>query len=179
MLKGFRLFIAVLLLAPAAGWAADSVTSGTISAMSWGKFSLKEAGGERTFAVGKRATSYEPKDWRPAAGDQVKVEWYEKKGKLIAGKLTLVKLGANSVDPDAMQSPMQVKVTEVGRSGIKAIPKGKTAAVKFTYQRKRTQFEPAEWTPQAGETVKVDFEAKSSKFSHGLTYAINKLTLIK
>lgn len=180
MLNSIRLLIAVLFLAPLAASAGESVVSGKISDTGWGKFILKEAGGlERTYAVGRRATSYEPSDWRPAAGDQVKVDWYEKKGKLVAGKVTLVKLGANSIDPASMKSPLIVKVTEAGRSGIKAIPEGKSTEIKFTYQRKHSKFEPTGWNPQAGERVRVDFEAKKGKFSHGLTYAINKLTLIK
>ncbi|MFA5938401.1 MAG: hypothetical protein WC809_03505 [Sinimarinibacterium sp.] len=178
MLRSFRLFFVALFLLPLAALAQDNVSKGTISEMGFGKFVLKESGGlARVYLVGKRDTSYEPDDWRPADGDQVQVAWFEKKGKLVASNVKLVRLGPNSVNPNDMVSPMRVKVQESGRSGIIAKIKGTSKETRFAYARKRTEFEPVGWQPQAGEEVEVQFEAESGR--SGVTYVLTKITRIK
>ncbi|MFP5306905.1 MAG: hypothetical protein ACLGI7_13910 [Gammaproteobacteria bacterium] len=178
MLRSFKLLLVALLLAPLAALAQDSVSKGTIGEMGFGKFILKESGGlERVYLVGKGDTSYTPEDWRPAAGDQVQVTWFEKKSKLVASNVKLVKLGPNSVNPKDMVSPMRVLVTESGRSGIIAKLKGTSKEVRFAYARKRTEFEPVGWKPQAGEEVEVQFEAEPGRY--GVSYVLTKITRIK
>jgi len=153
-------------------------TGGTISEMGYGKFRLKENGGtERVYLVGKKDTSYEPADWRPSEGDKVDVSYFEKKGKLVASNVKLVKLGPNSIDPKEMISPMRVTVREVGKSGIIATVKG-TKQAKFTYARKRTEFVPAGWQPQVGDVVEVDFEAEQARFTFNMAYVLKKITKV-
>lgn len=186
MLRSLRLSLKTLVVAllpalflgPLAALAQDNVSKGTIAEMGFGKFVLKEAGGlERIYLVGKRDTSYEPADWRPENGDQVQVAFFEKKGKLVASNVKLVRLGPNSVNPDDMVSPMRVKVQESGRSGIIATLKGSSKKARFAYARKRTEFEPVGWNPQAGEEVEVQFEAEPGR--SGITYVLTKITRIK
>lgn len=178
MLRSLKLFLVALILMPLAALAQDNVSKGTISEMGFGKFILKESGGlDRVYLVGKSDTSYTPDDWRPAAGDQVEVAWFEKKAKLVASNVKLVKLGPNSVDPKQMVSPLKVIVTESGRSGIIAKIKGTSKETRFAYARKRTEFEPVGWQPQVGEEVEVQFTAESGR--GGVTYALTKITRIK
>lgn len=178
MLRSFKLFLAALMLMPLAALAQDNVSKGTIADMGFGKFILKESGGlERVYLVGKGDTSYSPDDWRPAAGDQVQVTWFEKKSKLVASNVLLVRLGPNSIDPSQMVSPLRVIVTESGRSGIIAKLKGTSKETRFAYARKRTQYEPVGWQPQVGEEVEVEFVAEPGR--GGITYALTKITRIK
>ena len=89
MLRSLKpLFVAALLMLPLASLAGeDTVAKGTISEMGYGKFRLKETGGlERLYLVGKKDTSYDPNDWRPEAGDQISVDFFQKKDKLVENK---------------------------------------------------------------------------------------------
>lgn len=181
MLRSIKpLFIAALLLLPLAVTAADGTSArGTISEMGYGKFRLKEDGGlERLYLVGKKDTSYEPNDWRPESGDQIAVDFFQKKDKLVAGKVTLVKLGPNNVDPKQMVSPLRVVVRETGKSGIKATLKGTSKEVKFSFQRKKTQYEPVGWVPAPGEEVEVEFTKAEAKFTYDISYNLTKITRI-
>jgi hypothetical protein len=182
MLRSIKpLFVAaLLLLLPLPTLAGeDTVAKGTISEMGYGKFRLKENGGlERLYLVGKKDTSYEPNDWRPEAGDQISVDFFQKKDKLVAGKVTLVKLGPNSVDPKQMVSPLRVVVRETGKSGIKATLKGTTKEVKFSSQRKKTKYEPVGWVPTPGEEVEVEFTTQAAKFTYDIAYVLSKVTRI-
>jgi hypothetical protein len=178
MPRSFRLFLVALLLAPLAALAQDQVSEGTIGEMGFGKFILKESGGlDRVYLIGKRDTRYTPEDWRPGAGDRVQVTWFEKKSKLVASNVKLVKLGPNSVDPKEMVSPMRVLVTESGRSGIFARLKGTSKETRFAYARKRTEFEPVGWKPQAGEEVEVQFEVEPGR--SGVSYVLTRITRIE
>lgn len=180
MLRSIKSLFFVLMLMPLAALAQDNVSKGTISEMGYGKFVLKEGGGlDRLYLVGKKDTSYEPEDWRPTAGDQVQVTWFEKKSKLVASNVKLVKLGPNSIDPKKMISPMRVIVKESGKSGIIATLKGTSKQARFVYARKRTQYEPVGWKPQVGEEVEVTFEAEPSRFKYDISYVIDKITRIK
>jgi hypothetical protein len=166
------LFIALLLASPFATLAADGTTSkGTIGEMGYGKFLLKEAGGlDRLYLVGKKDTAYEPQDWRPDAGDQVDVSFFQKKDKLVASQVTLVKLGPNSIDPKKMVSPLRVVVRETGKSGIIGTPKGFAKPVKFSNARKKTKYDPVGWVPAPGEEIEIEFTTVPSRFAFDITY---------
>ncbi len=61
------------------------------------------------------------------------MDFFQKKDKLVAGKVTLVKLGPNNVDPKQMVSPLRVVVRETGKSGIIADAQGHVnRTVKFS-----------------------------------------------
>jgi hypothetical protein len=173
MLRSFKPILLALLMLPVSlgALAADeNVAKGTIAEMGYGKFRLKENGGlERLYLVGKKDTSYEPNDWRPEAGDQISVDFFQKKDKLVAGKVTLVKLGPNNVDPKQMVSPLRVVVRETGKSGIIATLKGTSKAVKY---------EPVGWVPEAGEEVEIEFTTAAAKFTYDIAYVMSKVTRI-
>ncbi|MEQ1439713.1 hypothetical protein AAG565_10135 [Fontimonas sp. SYSU GA230001] len=180
MLRSLRPFFVALFLLPLAALAQDNVSRGTIGEMGYGKFVLKEGGGlERLYLVGKKDTNYEPDDWRPGEGDQVQVTFFEKKGKLVASSVKLVKLGPNSVDPKQMVSPMRVKVVESGKSGVIATLKGSSKKARFVYARKRTEFDPVGWVPQVGEEVEVEFEVEPSTFKYDMSYVLLKIKRIR
>lgn len=181
MLRSIKpLFVAALLMLPLATLAGEGTAAkGTISEMGYGKFRLKEDGGlERLYLVGKKETSYEPNDWRPEAGDQISVDFYQKKDKLVAGKVSLVKLGPNSVDPKQMVSPLRVVVRETGKSGIKATLKGTSKEVKFSSARKKTKYEPVGWVPSPGEEIEVEFTTQAAKFTYDIAYVLSKVTRV-
>jgi hypothetical protein len=182
MLRSFKPLLLALLMLPVSlgALAADeNVAKGTIAEMGYGKFRLKENGGlERLYLVGKKDTSYEPNDWRPEAGDQIAVDFFQKKDKLVAGKVTLVKLGPNNVDPKQMVSPLRVVVRETGKSGIIATLKGTSKAVKFSSQRKKTKYEPVGWVPAAGEEIEIEFTTAAAKFTYDIAYVMSKVTRI-
>ncbi len=172
------LFVALLLLTPLAALAEDNVSKGTIAEMGYGKFQLKESGDlNRLYLTGKKDTKYDPMNWRPEAGDQVSVTFFQKKDKLVASNVQLVKLGPNSVDPKQMVSPMRVTVRETGKSGIIATLKGSTKTAKFTSSRK-TKYEPTGWVPSSGEEVEIEFTTGDARFTGNLAYVMSKVTRV-
>jgi hypothetical protein len=173
------LFIALLMLAPFTAQAQDTASKGTIKEMGYGKFLLSEAGGlDRLYLVGKKDTSYEPMEWRPYAGDQVSVSFFQKKDKLVASQVKLEKLGPNSIDPKKMVSPMHVVVRETGKTGIIGTPKGFNRTVKFSNARKKTTYDPVGWVPAPGEEIEVEFTTVPSRFAFDITYQLGAVKRI-
>jgi hypothetical protein len=182
MMRSTRSLFAALLMAvllPQAALADDNVSKGTVGETGYGKFVLKEAGGlDRLYLLGKKDTTYSPDNWRPDSGDQVQVTFFQKKNKLVASQVQLVKLGPNNIDPKQMVSPMHVVVREAGKSGIIATPKGSTKQVKFSYARKKTQYDPVGWVPAAGEEVEVEFAMQEARFTYDIAYVLSKIKRI-
>jgi hypothetical protein len=71
-----------------------------------------------------------------------------------------------------------VVVRETGKSGIKATLKGTSKEVKFSFQRKKTKYEPVGWVPAPGEEVEVEFAKAEAKFTYDISYNLSKVTRI-
>jgi hypothetical protein len=89
--------------------------------------------------------------------DKIKVVFTPVQGKkgttLAVDRVTLQKAGPNTIA--SIASPVNVEITEVGRSGIKAkLPTGQI--VKFS-NRRGTERSPAGWVPAVGEKAKIEF----------------------
>ena len=182
MVRSTKHIFAALLMAvllPHAALADDNVSRGTVAETGYGKFVLKEAGGlSRLYLLGKKDTSYTPDNWRPDTGDQVQVTFFEKKAKLVASQVQLVKLGPSSVDPKEMVSPMHVVIRETGKSGFIATLKGSSKRVKFSYARNKTEYEPVGWVPTVGEEVEVEFAMQEATFTYNIAYVLSKITRV-
>ena len=156
--------IAVMLIA-VPGWA-DEV-AGKVADTSFGAFTLDDAGTLKQFNLSARNTVYEPTTWRPTAGDEIRVTYtpiQNRRGAtvLAVDKAALVKAGANTLTD--LASPVEVEITETGRSGIRGkIPGGQI--VRFAYDR-GVQRLPAGWVPVVGEKARVTFRQDGE---HGFT----------
>jgi hypothetical protein len=164
--------IACLMAAPAV-LRADEAT-GVITNTSFGAFQLDEKGTIRQFNLSRANSVYVPDTWFPATGDKVKVTFTvkpEKTSVLEVQKVELLKIGPNSIPP--MTSPINVEITETGRSGWKAkLPSGQI--VKFEKSR-NTVLTPAGLVLAPGQKAKIDFHAEKAVFTFGITYIADKV----
>lgn len=138
------------------GWA-DEV-AGKVANTGFGSFMLDDAGTLRQFNLSARNTAYEPATWRPTSGDEIRVTYTPTQGRrgktvLAVDVATLVQAGPQTITD--LASPVDVEITETGRSGIRAkIPGGQI--VRFAYDR-GVQRIPAGWVPAVGEKARVVF----------------------
>jgi len=181
------LFAALLLLplSPATAPAQETVSNGVIAEMGCGKFRLKESKDMvRLYMVKKKVTHYDPSHWRPEAGDQVSVQFFQKKGNLVAGQVQLVKLGPNNIDPNLIVSPLRVTIRETGKTGLVGTLKGSSKPIRFSIGRKKPAYEPVGWLPAAGAEAEIEFTvAKTGGITGiikcgGINYALDKVTYI-
>lgn len=146
----------------AAGWA-DEV-AGKVTDTGFGSFMLDEAGTLRQFNLSSRNTVYEPTSWRPTSGDEIRVAFtaiQNRRGTtvLAVDKATLVAAGPHTLVE--LASPVEVEITETGRSGIRGkIPSGQI--VRFAYDR-GVQRIPAGWVPVVGEKARVTFRLDAER----------------
>ena len=151
----FVVLMAVMVLA-VPGWA-DEV-AGKVASTSFGAFMLDDAGTLKQFNLSARNSAYEPATWRPTAGDEIRVTYTSIQGRrgatvMAVDKAVLVKAGPQTITD--LASPIDVEITETGRSGIRAkIPGGQI--VRFGYDR-GVQRTPAGWMPVVGEKARVTF----------------------
>jgi hypothetical protein len=162
------------LWAVAEGDAAKEVR-GTVQEGGFGKFRLQDKSDTSwLFYLSKDGSSYQPDDWRPTVGDEVSVAYMtvQKRNASIAQvtRVTLIKVGPNTV---RIKSPVQVEITEVGRSGYKAkvLPAG--TIVRFASQRS-TQTIPVGWAPQPGDKATITFTTKPT-MGFMMSYAMDKV----
>lgn len=159
-IAGAAMIASMLIAVP--GWA-DEVT-GKVADTSFGAFMLDDAGTLRQFNLSSRNTSYEPTTWRPTSGDEVRVAYtpiQNRRGTtvLAVDKAILVKAGAHTLVD--LASPVDVEITETGRSGIRGkIPGGQI--VRFAYDR-GVQRLPAGWVPVVGEKARVTFRLDAER----------------
>ena len=168
--------------AVAQGEAAKEV-QGTVQELGFGKFKLQEKSGTGwLFYLSKDGSTFKPDDWRPSVGDEISVAHMEvqRRGNAISQvtSVNLIKAGPNTIK---LTSPVEVEITEVGRSGFmaKVMPSGKV--VRFATQRS-TKVTPTGWVPSPGEKAVMSFTAKPASgigmaFSgpSGMTYALDKV----
>ena len=153
--------MAVMFIA-APGWA-DEV-AGKVADTSFGAFMLDEAGTLKQFNLSARNTVYEPTTWRPTAGDEIRVTYTSIQNRrgatvLAVDTATLVKAGPHTLTD--LASPVEVEITETGRSGIRGkIPSGQV--VRFAYDR-GVQRLPAGWVPVVGEKARVTFRVDAER----------------
>lgn len=188
-MKSIRMWASVVvavlscsLWAPAQGDAAKTL-KGSVLEEGFGKFRMKDASGASWLLyLSRDKTSYKPDDWRPVVGDQVVVTYVEATSRgneiLQAAIVELVKAGPNTV---RITSPVEVVITEVGRTGYNAkiAPSGPIA--KFTKQRS-TKIEPTGWVPAVGDKVIMTFTVKPptvftlpSAARSDMVYALDKV----
>ena len=143
-------------------WADEVV--GKVANTSFGSFMLDDAGTLKQFNLSARNTVYEPATWRPTAGDEIRVTYTSIQNRrgatvLAVDKATLVKAGPHTLTD--LASPVEVEITETGRSGIRAkIPSGQI--VRFAYDR-GVQRLPAGWVPVVGEKARVTFRLDAER----------------
>jgi hypothetical protein len=142
---------------------ADEV-AGKVADTSFGAFMLDDAGTLKQFNLSARNTVYEPTTWRPTAGDEIQVTYtpiQNRRGATVLAVDTamLVKAGPHTLTD--LASPIEVEITETGRSGIRGkIPSGQI--VRFAYDR-GVQRLPAGWVPVVGEKVRVTFRLDADR----------------
>lgn len=157
----FVALIAVVALV-AVGWADEVV--GKVADTGFGSFMLDDAGTLRQFNLSSRNTSYEPSAWRPTSGDEIRVAYTPTPSRrgatvLAVDQATLVKAGPHTLVE--LVSPVEVEITETGRSGIRGkIPSGQI--VRFAYDR-GVQRNPAGWVPVVGENARVTFRLDADR----------------
>ena len=157
----FVALIAVVALV-ATGWADEVV--GKVTDTGFGSFMLDDAGTLRQFNLSSRNTAYEPTAWRPTSGDEIRVAFtpiQNRRGTtvLAVDQATLVKAGPHTLVD--LASPVEVEITETGRSGIRGkIPSGQI--VRFAYDR-GVQRIPAGWVPVVGEKARVTFRLDAER----------------
>ena len=155
---------------------AGNEVKGTVQEGGFGKFKLQDKSGTSwLFYLSKDGTAYKPDDWRPTVGDEVTVAHMEvqRRGASIsqATSVTLVKAGPNTA---RITSPVEVEIVESGRRGYKAKIVSSGTTVQFDIGRSM-KVVPAGWVPAPGEKAIMTFTAKPSKFSFGITYALDKV----
>ena len=157
----FVALIAVVALV-AVGWADEVV--GKVTDTGFGSFMLDDAGTLRQFNLSSRNTAYEPTAWRPTSGDEIRVAFtpiQNRRGTtvLAVDQATLVKAGPHTLVD--LASPVEVEITETGRSGIRGkIPSGQI--VRIAYDR-GVQRIPAGWVPVVGEKARVTFRLDAER----------------
>jgi hypothetical protein len=156
-------------------------TQGVVQEDGFGKFRLKDkAGTSWLFYLSHDKTRYTPDDWRPIVGDEVNISHMEvqSRGNTISQAVTvgLVKAGPNTI---RIKSPVEVQITETGRSGYKAKVLSTGVIVRFGNQRS-SQVVPTGWVPTPGEKALVTFTAQPSKIwgGFGISYALDKIEKI-
>jgi hypothetical protein len=108
-------------------------------------------------------------------GDTVSVTYTKVEQKLRVDSVKLVKAGPNTV---VIKSPVEIEVSEVGKSAIKGkIPAQDNKEVKFL-KTKESKMTPDGWVPTAGEKAKVEFTAKGAVINFGINYMIDKMEKI-
>jgi len=177
--KTLGLMTALTALALACPAFAGETAEGTVGSTGIGSFKLIDATGTaREFNLAKKTTKYEPAEWRPATGDKISVAYTEiTKGNdkvLRVDTVTLTKAGPETV---LFTSPVEVVLTEVGKSGVRGKVGAEGKIVKFDRTRD-TQLDPTGWVPAPGEKTKIEFQAKESTFAFGVTYVITKMSKI-
>lgn len=172
-------FLAAALLASTLSVFAEEPVEGTINEIGWGKFRLTDKDNTiRAFSESKQDTKYDPSDWRPAVGDLVsaaytKVE--QRSGAVLrVDTLKLVKAGPNTV---IVKSPAEILITEVGKTAIRGKVLALDKEARFSRSRE-TKMSPDGWTPAAGEKARVEFTARASPVTFGITYVIEKMEKI-
>lgn len=155
---------------------AQEQASGKLTDVSIGKVTLGEGKDvARVFSLAFRTTQFEPTDWRPTKGDEVKLTYTTKEGRrgtvLAVDKLTLVKAGPDTVV--SLASPAQGEVTEKGRSAFQAKLAG-GQFVKFSFSKK-TEHIPKDWVPAVGDKVKVAFRTEPALIGFSLVYLADKV----
>ncbi len=155
--------------------------NGVITESGFGKYRIKDNTGlERLFYVGKKKTVYEPSDWwRPGVGDSVALECVEETRRgnpiMVIKSIRLVKAGPNTIK---VESPAEVKITQVGRRAIRAQVAGRGQAIQFLRTR-RMKVIPTGWIPVAGELARITFSTKASPFSSGINKTMSQVEKIK
>jgi ribosomal protein S1 len=174
----FRLLPVLLLTSALWVHAAESASPvvGTVTETGWGKFKVAEDQGvTKLLYQSKKVSAYKPYDWRPVVGDRVSVECMtvqKRNGTILqVTTATLKKAGPSTVQ---IKSPVEVIITETGRSGYKVQIKASRKKLKFTRHR-GTVVSPVGWVPVAGDKALITYTAKSSRMRFGLTYQVEKI----
>jgi hypothetical protein len=156
---------------------AQQQLEGTVKDVGFGKYAILDSTKtEFLLHASKRETQYEPALWRPAAGDKVSADYYERKDRngdlLVAKSISLVKAGPDSV---TISSPVTAIITETGRSGfITTLPDYGDKDLKFSRGRS-TKLVPAGWVPGVGEKASITFHLQEATFGFGIAYIADEV----
>lgn len=153
----------VLGLCASAATAGDEA-KGVVSEGGWGKFKMVDTNGaERLFYESSKLTQYAPDTWRPAQGDEVLVHFSEvvSRSRIIVqvDKVTLVQAGPNTA---LIESPVEVELVQIGRTGYMGKPTDGGPTVRFLRHR-RTRLDPPGWRPLPGEKVRIEFRCERNR----------------
>jgi hypothetical protein len=158
------------------GWSEE--VTGSVTEAGYGQFKLNDGDITRLFLLSGKSSQYEPDTWRPAVGDELRVDFLVVPGRrgiatLSVVKATLLKAGPST--PVNMESPLAVELVEVGRSGVRArIPSGHI--LKFSPGRGAIYLPPG-WVPMAGEKATINYRVQPQGF--GIDYIMEKMEKVR
>jgi len=150
---------------------------GIIKEPGYGKYSVETADGtEFLLHVSKRETTFTPELWRPAKGDQISADYYEKTGRngtiIVIRKIELVKAGPNTIN---ITSPVNVTIVETGRSGFKTTLDDYNDIDKKFARFRGTKTNPAGWVPRSGDKAVITFHVQKARFTFNVAYLADEV----
>ena len=160
---------------------ADEAT-GTISDTGFGSYQIDDKGTLRAFNLSRGKSVFEPTNWRPQKGDEVKITYsatQNKRGKTVLAvqKTTLVKAGPDTITN--LESPVTATIVETGMSGIK-VKLRRGQVVKFDYKRgDGTEKVPAGWVEAVGEKAIITFHVQPNRWTDNINFVADKVEKVK
>jgi hypothetical protein len=163
----------------AGGASADDMEKGlfTVSEMGFGRFrAINEEGTEFLLHLSRGMTQFEPDQWEMHVGDKVYVEYWPTFRDRPTPTCVLIRLEEPGPQTQALTSPMEARVEEMGRTAIRVRKTVEDRVVTFTFALgRRTTYVPSGWVPQAGEALVVHFSMRPARFGWGHTLVADRI----
>jgi len=162
-----------------AAFAVDLLSKGTyqVTETGFGRFRAKDESGNTVLLHLARGTSrFEPDQWLMHEGDKVYVEYmptFRERAKPTCVLIRLVEKGPKSA---ALTSPLEGLVEEMGRGSVRVrVAAGAENVFSYTFAigRRDTRYDPAGWSPRAGDRVRVQFVMRPAVIGWGYTLVAN------
>jgi hypothetical protein len=153
---------------------------GSLSEEGYGKFKIMDEAENTEFLIhqSKKETIYDPANWRPRLGDIIKVDCYVKDKRIGSGSAMLVANAVKLIEPGKrtlmIESPMQVKLIEIGRKMIHMQLPDNAGNVRFD-RASKMEILPVGWAPGPGDEMIIHFHAREGTFTYNMSYVVSKI----
>lgn len=179
MIRKVLMILTAGFLLTGATWA-DDLEKGmfTVTETGFGRFrAVDESGDEYLLHLGRGVTRYEPETWIMHEGDKVYVEYWPTYRDRPTPTCVLIRLEEPGPKSKALTSPMEARVEEMGRTGIRVRKSvgDEVMTFQFSVGRRTTRYVPSGWVPKSGEMVTVHFSSRPATFGWGHTLVAEKI----